>query len=202
MSFITIPTRKRQTKGATMRPLTTTLACALALASIGPTAAGADLDRAKLRAQLIKHEGKKAKVYKDTEGNPTVGVGFNLNRAGAKAKIEALGLNFEQVKAGKQELSEKQISKLLEDDIDAAKDCKAVFPKFADLSDVRQRVLADMMFNVGKGKFEGFKKMIAAVKAGNFATAADEMKDSKWYGQVGRRGKTLEAMMRSGKDPK
>ncbi len=162
----------------------------------------ADLDREKLKAQLVKHEGKESKVYVDTEGNPTIGVGFNLNRGDAKAKIEALGLDFSKVKAGTQTLTDDQIFTLLDADMDAAiADSMSVFPKFTDLSDVRQRVIVDMMFNLGKPKFQGFKDMIAAVKAADFAKAADEMKDSKWYTQVGNRGKTLEKMMRTDADP-
>lgn len=161
----------------------------------------ADIDRAKLRAQLIKHEGSMPKMYKDSEGIPTIGVGFNLNRADAKKKIEALGLDFAKVRAGEVELSKEQIGKLLDADIDAAlADCKAVFPKFGDLSDVRQRVLADMMFNLGRDRFSKFKNMVAAVNEGRFDKAADEMKNSKWYEQVKSRGKTLERMMRENKD--
>ena len=165
-------------------------------------AVAANLDREKLKAQLIKHEGKKSKVYIDTKGHPTIGVGFNLDRTGAKAKIEALGLDYAKVKSGEQELSEANIMSLLNDDMDTAvADCQAVFPKFTDLSDVRQRVLADMMFNLGKAKFEGFKKMIAAIKGGDFAKAADEMENSQWYVQVATRGKILVKMMRTDKDP-
>jgi GH24 family phage-related lysozyme (muramidase) len=167
----------------------------------GPAAA-TDLDRAKLRDQLVRHEGKRTKVYKDTEGLPTVGVGFNLTRPDARKKIEALGLDYQKVLAGTQELTDAQIGKLLQADIDAAvAGCKKVFPKFADLSDARQRALADMMFNLGPARFGQFKKMIAHVKAGEFDKAADEMKASRWYAQVKGRGKTLEAMMRTGTDP-
>ena len=162
----------------------------------------ADLDREKLKAQLVKHEGKKNHVYKDTEGHPTIGVGFNLDRSGARAKIEALGLDYAKVKAGTQDLTDEQVYKMLDGDMDTAiADSKSVFPKFTDLSDVRQRVIVDMVFNLGKSKFLGFKKLIDAVKADDFAKAADEMKDSTWYTQVGQRGKTLEKMMRTDMDP-
>ena len=162
----------------------------------------ADLDREKLKAELVKHEGKRNHVYKDTEGHPTIGVGFNLDRGDAKTKIEALGLDYAKVKAGTQDLTDAQVYQLLDGDMDTAiVDSKSVFPKFADLSDVRQRVIADMMFNLGKSKFLGFKKMIEAVNAGDFAKAADEMKDSAWYRQVGQRGKTLEKMLRTDMDP-
>src|SRR5262249_12279341 len=155
-----------------------------------------DLDRAKLKNQLIRHEGKRSKVYKDSLGILTIGVGFNLERADAKKMIEGLGLNFQQVKDGKVGLTEEQIGRLLDHDIDVAiAGCKSIFPKFTDLSDVRQRVLADMMFNLGKPRFGGFKRMIAHVQASEFGKAADEMKNSQWYKQVGGRGKRLEAMM-------
>ena len=174
----------------------------LVVSCLSTTTSAADFDREKLRKQLVKHEDKRTKVYKDSEGIPTIGVGFNLNRADAKKKIEGFGLDYTKVKEGKQELTEAQIDELLEADINAAvTDCKAVFPMFADLSDVRQRVLIDMMFNLGKDRFEKFKKMIESVKAGKYAAAADEMKASKWYEQVKTRGKTLESMMRNDKDP-
>jgi lysozyme len=161
----------------------------------------AELDRDKLAHQLIKHEGKRTKVYKDSEGIPTIGVGFNLTRADAKKKIEDLGLDYLKVKAGEQELSEAQVSKLLKADIDnAIADCMSVFPKFSDLSEVRQRALADMMFNLGKERFSKFHKLIANVKEGKYLEAADEMKTSKWYEQVKARGRTLESMIRTGKD--
>ena len=69
----------------------------------------ADLDREKLKAQLVKHEDKQNHVYKDTEGHPTIGVGFNLDRNGAKAKIEALRLDYAKVKAGTQDWTDEQV---------------------------------------------------------------------------------------------
>ena len=43
------------------------------------------------------------------------------------------------------------------------------------------RVLADMAFNLGQARLGAFKKMIAAVNAGQFAKATDEMKASAWH---------------------
>ena len=162
-----------------------------------------EVNRDKLTAQLIKHEGKRTKVYKDTEGIPTIGVGFNLKRADAKQLIESLKLNFEDVLAGKTELSDQHIAELLKHDIEAAiADCRSVVKTFDSLSDVRKRVLVDMMFNLGKSRFSEFKKMLAAVEGSNFDEAAKQMKNSKWCGQVRVRCDTLCAMIREDKDPK
>jgi len=54
-----------------------------------------------------------------------------------------------------------------------------------------QLVLVDMRFNLGPGRFRHFKKMIAAVNDQDFGRAAAEMKDSRWYTQVGQRARTL-----------
>lgn len=161
-----------------------------------------DIDLTKLKSQLIKHEGKRTKVYKDTEGNPTIGVGFNLNRSDAKAKIEAIGLKFDKVLDGTQELNDAQIDTLLSADMDSAiADCKKAVKSYDKLSDVRKRVVVDMMFNLGLTRFSKFMKMLAAIEAENFDTAAAEMKDSKWCTQVKTRCTTLHDMMKSGNDP-
>ena len=159
------------------------------------------LDRQKLKKQLVIHEGKRSKVYRDTVGIPTIGVGFNLNRADAKAKIEALGLDLGKVKSGSVELSDSQIEKLLEADItNAIRDCKSLIPDLGQLSDVRQRVMVDMTFNLGKTRLSKFKKLLAALRKKDFSKAGDEMMDSKWYKQVKTRGKTLVAMMKENRD--
>ena len=60
-------------------------------------------------------------------------------------------------------------------------------------------VLVDMSFNLGKPKLMKFKKMIEALQRYDFETAADEMIDSAWYHQVGRRSKYLVNKMRTAK---
>ena len=79
----------------------------------------------------------------------------------------------------------------------ALEDCNAVFPSFGTLPQEAQRIMANMMFNLGRPRFKRFKKLIAAVNAHDWSKAADEMVDSKWYGQVGDRSKRLVRRMRS-----
>ena len=69
------------------------------------------------------------------------------------------------------------------------------WPWFYGLSDVRKRVIVNMVFNLG---FEGvckFKKMIEAIEAGDYVKAAWEMQDSDWRRQVGARADRLCSMM-------
>lgn len=52
-------------------------------------------------------------------------------------------------------------------------------------------IITNMAFNLGRSRLKGFKKMFAALKVGDYKEAAIQMKDSKWYRQVGNRSKSL-----------
>lgn len=138
------------------------------------------MNRARLKLQLVHHEGIRLKPYFDSVGKLTIGVGRNLDDKGI-TNLEA--------------------KVLLENDIDEVEEAlKLSLPWFAGLDDVRQRVLVNMGF-MGVGRLLGFVKMLAAVSARDFDTAAAEMLDSKWAKQVGQRAIDLAYMMRTGQDP-
>jgi lysozyme len=71
-------------------------------------------------------------------------------------------------------------------------------PWWREHSDLRQDVLANMTYNMGIGKLEGFHNMLAACQRRDYETAADEMLDSAWANQVGDRADRLASQMRSG----
>ena len=135
-------------------------------------------DHKKIADQLMRHEGLRLKAYHCPAGKLTIGVGRNLEDKG---------------------ITEKEAILLLENDIkECIKDLKTVFQDFEGLAEPVQFALIDMRFNLGPGRFRGFKKMIDAVENGDFEKAAAEMKDSRWYTQVGERAQTLVNMMKSG----
>jgi len=49
-----------------------------------------------------------------------------------------------------------------------------------ELDPVRRAVIIDMIFNLGLAGVRGFKKMLAAVRAGDFDRASQEILDSKY----------------------
>ena len=140
-------------------------------------------DRAALRAELERDEGRRAKAYQDTEGIWTVGVGWNL-----------------QANA----LPEDVIDRLLEVSIDQAEaTLDGWLRDWRQLDDARQRVLLNMAFNLGASRLAGFKRLKSCL-VGYLATrtpswlghAADEMMASQWASQVGERADRLAAVMR------
>ena len=137
-----------------------------------------DIDR--LITQLKVHEGTRSKVYLDTEGIETIGVGRNLRDRG---------------------LSDEEIELMLANDIkDFQEEVDRAFSWWADLDDVRQRVIVDMAFNMGTGSLSKFKLTLGHIEAGRFEEASVEMLDSKWARQVGNRAQCLSNMMKTGED--
>lgn len=125
--------------------------------------------------ELERDEGKKNFPYRDTEGLLTIGVGRNIQQCG---------------------ISDDEIAYLLKNNIaEVAADLDRSLPWWRNISEERQRVLANMCFNMGIDRLLGFKNMLAATQSGDYKTAASEMMDSQWAKQVGDRAKRLEQMM-------
>jgi lysozyme len=90
---------------------------------------------------------------------------------------------------------------ILNNDVNIATDeLVATFDWYADLDPIRQRVVVDMVFNLGMPRFKQFQNMIAAIEAGDWMEASDEMMDSRWAQQVGLRASRLAEMMETGED--
>jgi len=148
----------------------------------------------KLIAELRRDEGVRYSVYKDTKGIDTVGVGHNL-----QAKPMPPGWSCP--------LNDVQINSLLDDDLeDVFHDLDRALPWWTDLNDVRQRVMANLCFNMGITRLLGFVKALTAARQGKYDTSADELLNSAWATQVGIRDKNgnpgraqrLADMMRKG----
>ena len=134
------------------------------------------MDIEALKDQLILHEGLKLEPYQCTAGKLTIGVGRN---------IEDIGITEDEARY------------LLDNDIlRVCDELDRNLPWWRDLSDARQRVLVDMVFNLGISRFMQFKATIAAIESGDYDTASEEMLNSRWADQVGQRAKTLSRMMR------
>jgi len=156
-----------------------------------------------IRKYITFNEGKRNIVYNDSLGIPTIGVGFNLRRRDASSKIESFGLSYSDVLTGKVSLTDEQIDTLLDADIETAINtiAKKLFPDFDTIDSDRQVILVDLAFNMGYSRLSKFKNTIAAINSGNWETAANELKDSIWYNQVGNRGVRNVETIKSGKLP-
>ena len=138
------------------------------------------MDKQRLFQQLRLHEGVEQFPYRCTAGYLTIGVGRNIEERG---------------------LSDDEIDFMLDNDISIViNELGDSYDWFFDLSEVRQRVIADMVFNLGLPRFSKFKNMIAALEDGDYEEAANQMMDSRWAEQVGLRASRLAEMMETGED--
>ena len=55
--------------------------------------------------------------------------------------------------------------------------------------------LVNMIFNLGRTRLRGFRRMNIAISAGDWKEAAKEGRDSRWYFQVGNRAERLMTRM-------
>lgn len=144
------------------------------------------MDTNKLIQELRRDEGVKYSVYKDTKGIPTVGVGHNLQASPLPS-------------GWKYPLTDAQVDALLTKDLEVVfKALEKNWPWYKNLSDARQRVLANMCFNMGEGVLGTFKNTLKLIQTGKYSEAADAMLKSLWAKQVQGRAMRLAQMMKEG----
>jgi lysozyme len=131
-----------------------------------------------LNDQLRRDEGVKLKLYQDTVGKWTIGIGRNLSDIG---------------------ISDQEADLLLDNDIHAATvSLESTFPWTMALDDVRREALINMTFNMGIHSLAQFKDFLGKLQAGDYSGAAQAMLQSKWADQVGARAQRLSIQIESG----
>lgn len=145
---------------------------------------------------IRRHEGLRLKAYRDTAGKLTVGYGFNLEAADAKAICSVLKLDYEEIRNG-YPITEAQADAILDLQLGMVNaQAKTLFPNFAQMPCDVQSVVQDLIFNLGLGGFSKFHDTIASLKVGDWAGAADHLSDSLWFRQVGSRAVEDVALLR------
>lgn len=137
------------------------------------------MDRERLIKTLRRDEGYRQAPYRDSRGNLTIGIGRNLGSVGISAE---------------------EAHQMLSNDIDrCATDAACLFGEDwqESFTDVQQEVVINLIFNLGLGTFREFRKAIAAFKAGDMDTAADEILDSRAARQTGERYHRLAQALRT-----
>lgn len=154
------------------------------------------------------NEGYKPAAYKDTKGNMTIGVGFNLESPSNRKYLEEKhGLTYDDVVNKGVELNDKQIRDLYVFSArNAYEDAKVFDPKIDSRPHNVRVALIDLAFNLGRLKLvggtdaegnevKGFVNMRKALQNDDYQTASAEMKDSNWYNQVKTRGPRMVGVM-------
>ena len=148
-------------------------------------------------AMMVENEGYKPKVYKDSKGKRTIGIGFNLEEPMNRKILKEEGMDINEIFKGK-ELSDSEIKRLYNRSLTQAfNDAVEFDPKFASRPEPAKKAIVDMSFNLGLTKLNKFEKMSEGLQADDYNKAADEMVDSEWYKDVKNRGPRTVSLMRS-----
>ena len=144
------------------------------------------MDIQKLREELENDEGCKYEIYNDHLGYPTFGIGHLVIDSDPEYG-EGIGAPVSE---------DRVISAFEADVMGVVSDCKGLYPDFGSLPEDAQRIIANMMFNMGYTRLSKFKGMKRGVDARDWNAAANEMVDSRWYKQVTNRAERLVKRMR------
>jgi len=141
------------------------------------------MNREAVFNQLKLDEGVEYKVYEDHLGLPTFGVGHLVLESDEEFG-QPVGTP----------VNEERVRSCFDRDLNIAiSECSTLYGAgiFTNLPDEVQQILVNMMFNMGRPRLSGFKKFNAAIEAGDWAEAAKEGRDSRWYDQVTNRAERL-----------
>lgn len=147
----------------------------------------------RFKQQLIIDEGYENKVYLDSKGLPTFGIGHLLT----KYDIEYYAYTH-LPPHGTLTVSDERINQVFEKDVSfCIKDCHQLFNNFEQLPEEAQEIIANMMFNLGLSRLSKFHNFISAINKKNWQEAANQMIDSDWYLQTKNRAKRLVSGMKN-----
>lgn len=136
--------------------------------------------------EILKvNEGLRLTPYRCTAGKLTIGYGHT-----GPSVVEGIKWTKEQAE-----------HVLLNDARNIAADLDWHLPWWRRLSDTRQEALADMAFNLGMKRLQGFQKMLEALQRGQWQEAAAQCLDSRYARQVGNRAKRNAFVFEHGRWP-
>ena len=141
----------------------------------------------RLREEVKTDEGCKYEIYLDHLGLPTFGIGHLVTERDPEYQKE-VGTVVDEIR----------VNEVFEQDIQVTVDeCKILFVDWTNLPEEVKLITANMMFNMGRPRLSKFKKMIKAIKDGDWLEAGNQMQDSRWYKQVTNRADRLISRMKA-----
>ena len=141
----------------------------------------------EMTEEIKADEGVVHEVYLDHLGLPTVGVGHLIREDDPEHGL-AVGTKIDS----------ERVHELFEADLyTCVAETKLLYPQFEELPAEAQKILCNMMFNLGRPRLSKFIKMREHVNNGAWSDAANEMLDSRWAKQVPNRANRLVERMRN-----
>lgn len=132
-------------------------------------------------------EGYSPTIYRDTRGKRTIGYGFNIDDPYVKDFLP------EDVVEGRRPIMREEADAIFDVLYGKAKQDAVKFTgeeTYNKLTPEVQEIVDDMSYNMGYPTLSQFTKFKSALQTGDTRKAAEEMRNSRWYEQVGDRSKS------------
>lgn len=139
-----------------------------------------------IKVMIKRHEGVRKQAYKDSVGKWTIGVGHLIGDGSSPGEY-----------AGRT-LSDEEVDDLFEEDFAKHVKIAEKTPGWNLANKAGKAAMIDLAFNMGAW-WHKWPNTSKALAEGNFDAAADGLKASKWYTQVGNRAKEVIALIKAGK---
>ena len=141
----------------------------------------------ELREEIQNDEGRVNSIYLDHLNLPTVGIGHLIKESDPEH-----GLPVGTV------IDDERVNELFDQDIKVTlSECEQLYGNFNNLPEEVQKILANMMFNLGRPRLSKFRKLCKAVADRDWQECAVQMEDSRWHKQVTNRANRLISRMKS-----
>lgn len=148
-----------------------------------------EFDHDVLREMLAFDEGKVNKIYKDSLGYYTVGIGHLLTKENNKAKaISILDSLVNRETNG--QITEEEIASLFEKDLQVVINgvkSSALVEVYDAIDPIRRLALFNMVFQLGLNGTLNFKNSMRLAKENNWSKLESNLKQSLWYKQTTNR---------------
>lgn len=152
-----------------------------ALSRYMPGYAGTNVSEQETKDFIIGNEGIRYEPYEDTLGNWTVGVGHLIGKD--------LPSNMNR------RFSHQEIMDLFDNDFIHHKTAAERIPGFDKMDGLGQTALTDLTFNMGPSWINSWPNLANQLGEGDIPSAADNLRNSRWYDQVGNRGPRVTNML-------
>jgi lysozyme len=145
--------------------------------------------------QIRSDEGVRAKAYEDSLGVLSIGIGFNLEKEGARETLLQAGVSPNDIddvmKVGGKSLEKEQIEALFDIEIgQALTKAQGFVSNYRSLPKDIKDTLVNMSYQLGN-KINQFKDFRSALEEGDYTRAGKAMLDSVWAKQTPNRAKRL-----------
>lgn len=159
-----------------------------------------------IEAMLRGDEGNRLRVYWDTEGFPTIGIG-HLIMSSKTRDMDTINKTLSnqvkrEVRGNPGSITMDEASALFQEDLkkmqNDIKRNSATGPVYAKVNRSRQMALENMAFQMGVGGLAKFGRMLDAMFIGDWQKAFKEGRDSVWYSQTKGRASRVTMVILTG----